>query len=749
MGRQADGAVPVRAQAVQAAEPFGVWRSMLAERAGEIGDVLHRVGLTANSPLEIRDVLGRLASLALEAVPADRCAVFMLDPTGTKLVPALAIAHERDNPLWERFSQLEPIDLREDPVRWQAFSAGRAMAFADVRSAAFIPGTFSEEFGVGSLLLAPLLANGEPQGLLSLDWTQPGHEATEEQISLVEALGGYAGLAIRNARLYDRLQAKSRTLERLVEVAGAANSASSLRPVLDLVCGAFEEILGTSHCSVNRVDSRDPNAITTLAVRGAPWFTADPRSIHAVSPAEIERVRDVWAQAPEPVFFPSVGEQTAVDPALVPESIRAAAFFPLWSPGSPFGFIAAGFPEEGQVASELLETGQALADLAAVAASRAALHDEINNRLQRAEVLSRLSDVVAGTAELAPALRRLNRTLQPTLGVRLVSLAVADRHLRDTLGAQTPSDADLEAIRSWRAKLPGGLHTLRPRNTADGALVPVAHKRRVIGALVVAFDAEHSTTVDADLLLAIGGGCAEVVHKACLRRELAESERRQTILAERERIARDLHDCVGQLLTGMGMRLSELVDDTPDGEQRMRLEELASMAITGSRQIRDAIHALLFLQVRQHGLARALRELTRTFQATTGIAVTLRLSGDPKPLSNTAEDVIYRVALEALRNVERHSGATNASVVLAYGSSDAFISISDDGCGLVGFDLESEQPGHFGLIALRNLLADLGGELVLTGLAPRGLRLEGIVPLRRGRRAVEAHEPIGAGRSGR
>lgn len=723
---------------------------MLAERAGAIGDVLHQVGLTANSPLEIRDVLGRLASLALEAVPADRCAVFMLDTSGDQLIPTLAIAHERDNALWERFRGLEPIDLREDPARWDAFCAGRAMAFTDARATSIIPRAFSEEFGVGSLLLAPLLANGEPQGLLSLDWACPGYEATDEQIRLLEALGGYAGLAIRNARLYDRLQTKARSLERLVEVAGAANSASSLRTVLDLVCGAFEELLGTSHCSVNLVASAEPVALTTVAVRGAPWFTSDPKSIEAVAPEEVERVRDLWAQSPEPVFFRSAGEQTAVDPALVPDTIKAAAFFPLWSPGAPLGFIAAGFPQEGDVASELLETGQALADLAAVAASRAALHDEINNRLQRAEVLSRLSDVVAGTAELAPALRRLNRTLQPTLGVRLVSLAVADRHLRDTLGAQLPSSTDLEAIRSWRAKLPGGLHTLRPRPTDSGWLVPVAHKRRVIGALSVAFDpASSGATVDEELLLAIGGGCAEVVHKACLRRELAESERRQTILAERERIARDLHDCVGQLLTGMGIRLTDLAESAADTEQRALLEEFASMAITGSRQIRDTIHSLLFLQVRQHGLVRALRELTRTFQATTGIAVTMRLSGDHRSLSNTTEDAIYRVALEALRNVERHSGATNASVVVAYGAHDVSIAVSDDGCGLADPDLDTYRPGHFGLIGLRSLLAEVGGDLQLTDLAPSGLRLEGIVPLRRGRRAGRAHEPIGAGRSGR
>jgi signal transduction histidine kinase len=733
------------------AEPFGAWRSMLAERAGAIGDVIHRVGLTANSPLEIREVLGRLASLALEAVPADRCAVFMLDPSGTKLVPTLAIAHERDNPMWERFRHLEPIDLQEDPIRWQAFSAGRAMAIPDVRGTTIIPDAFSEEFGVGSLVLMPLMANGEAQGLLSLDWREPGHEASEEEISLVEALGGYAGLAVRNARLYDRLEAKARTLERVVEVAGAANSAASLRSVLELVCSAFDELLGTSHCSVNLVKGPDPADLQTVAVSGAPWFTSQPeKSIKAVSPAEIERVRELWQRSPQPVVFPSALEQTAVDPACVPDTIRSAAFFPLWSPDAPLGFIAAGFPEEGDLPVEHLETGQALADLAATAASRAALNEEINNRLQRAEVLSRLSDVVAGTAELAPALRRLNRALQPTLGVRLVSLAVADRHLRETLGALAPTKADLEAIRSWRAKLSAGSHdSLRPRRTADGFLVPVAHKRRVIGALSVEVEAEHSTTVDEDLLLAVGGGCAEVVHKACLRRELAESERRQAILAERERIARDLHDCVGQLLTGMGLRLSELCSESVDDELRGRLDELTAMAITGSRQIREAIHSLLFLQVRQQGLVRALRELTRTFQATTGIQVGFRVSGDAKPLANPVEDAVYRVALEALRNVERHSGAISATVVLAYGPERVFISVTDDGCGLGDFDIEEDHPGHFGLVGLRDLLTDLGGELVLTDLAPHGLRTEGVVPVRRMRRAGQAHEQASAGRSGR
>lgn len=192
------------------------------------GSVLHRVALTVSSSLDIKEVLERLARLTLEAIPADRCNLFLMDEGGTRLLPALSIGEVSDAGLWERFRALEPIDLFAVPDRWKAFTGGRALLIPDMAASPLIPPQIVEAFGSRSAFLAPLIANGEPIGVLSVDWLSAHVSRGTDELALLEAIAGYAALAIRNARLYQGLAAKARSLERLVEVAGRLQSAPTL-----------------------------------------------------------------------------------------------------------------------------------------------------------------------------------------------------------------------------------------------------------------------------------------------------------------------------------------------------------------------------------------------------------------------------------------------------------------------------------------------------------------------------------------
>jgi signal transduction histidine kinase len=285
-------------------------------------------------------------------------------------------------------------------------------------------------------------------------------------------------------------------------------------------------------------------------------------------------------------------------------------------------------------------------------------------------------------------------------------------------------------MRSWREVVAKRRQPKPLRKSRGRVLVPIAQRKRVLGVLRVVIDASATDPPDDDLLLAIASACAEVVYKGGLHQELAENERRLAVVAERERIARDLHDSVGQLLTGLGLRLAEYAEDAPDPTWNTRLKELCDQATRGSRNIRDAIQSLLFLQVRNKGLARSLRELTRTFEMTTGIETKLRVSGDVAALATAAEDALFRVAREALMNVERHAQASVVRVALVYGTDGVTVTVTDDGAGMSGDDLPTQPDGHYGLEGLRRLLEDNNGELVLSNLVPKGFRVEGHIPLR-------------------
>jgi signal transduction histidine kinase len=681
-------------------------------RPGSLRPILQRVALAANSSLDADEVLERLATLTLEAIPADRCAIFLLDER-SRLCPRMGVGRLPNEAEFERFLRTEPIDLRDETDRWTAFVAGRAILIPDVQTSELVPDHFAEQFGARCVVAMPLVASGEPLGLLSVDWTTPDHACTPDEIGLIEAIGSYVALAVRNSKLYEGLASKARTLERLVGIAGALNSAASMTSVLQLVCSAFTDLLEAQTCAVRLGDPRVAGAVRTVASHstiadgGKSKLAAENESLHAL-----------WTRSPEPAVVTSDG--------------RTVALFPLLRSEELLGYVFAAFPDDRDPSAESLATGHALAELAAAATGRAHLHQELNRRLQRVEIMHRLSDVVAGSAELGPALRKLNEALPSELGIKLDSISLANPSLREAIGAHAPGADQLEAIRSWRSTVSRG-STPAPRHAASGVLVPIVHRRRVLGALAVSLD-DEITGYDDELLTMIASGCAEVIHKAALHRELSDSERRLAVVAERERIARDLHDSVGQVLTGLGMRLVSYTDEAPDRMWRERLAELRDLASRGSTEIRDAIQSMLFLQVRREGLARSLRDLARKFEATTGVDVSFRVSGDVVSLPTHAEDALFRVAHEALRNAERHSGATRVTLLLTYRVDGAAVCVTDDGVGLGDKDPFVQTEGHYGIEGLRTLLEGSGGELEVCDLMPHGVRIEGSITVRRPRR---------------
>src|SRR5437899_5827937 len=123
-------------------------------RTVSAGSVLHRMALTVSSSLDIKEVLERLARLTLEAIPADRCNLFLIDEVGTRLLPALSIGEVSNTGLWERFRALAPIDLLAVPDRWKVFSGGRAIFIPDMAASPIIPPQIVETFESRSALLA-------------------------------------------------------------------------------------------------------------------------------------------------------------------------------------------------------------------------------------------------------------------------------------------------------------------------------------------------------------------------------------------------------------------------------------------------------------------------------------------------------------------------------------------------------------------------------------------------------------------
>jgi signal transduction histidine kinase len=186
---------------------------------------------------------------------------------------------------------------------------------------------------------------------------------------------------------------------------------------------------------------------------------------------------------------------------------------------------------------------------------------------------------------------------------------------------------------------------------------------------------------------------------------------------ERRRIARDLHDGVVQDLAAVSYSLSAAAEGAPTPFDA-KLREAAAETRRGIRQLRTLLVEIYPPELHRAGLAAALADLLTAAESR---GLETRLEVDPEvELGREAEELFFRVAQEALRNVIKHAGATHVGVEVARKNGLAHLLVEDDGRG---FDTDSDGDGHFGLRILADLVRDSGGQLEIDSTPGTGSRI--------------------------
>jgi two-component system, NarL family, sensor histidine kinase UhpB len=217
-----------------------------------------------------------------------------------------------------------------------------------------------------------------------------------------------------------------------------------------------------------------------------------------------------------------------------------------------------------------------------------------------------------------------------------------------------------------------------------------------------------------------------------LESERRESGRRVLAAQEAERIgiARDLHDEVGQVLTGVLLHLDAIAQQAP--AQRDEIDEAKQSVRRALDEVRRISSELRPEMLEQLGLVSALTELTATFGRLTGIRVDREFDRSLPELEPDAELAVYRIAQESLTNVARHAQATRVQVALEGRADSVVLRVVDDGRG---FDGEPEE--HGGLRSMRERALLIGAALAIKQASPSGIEVCLEVP------AVRAMHPVG------
>ena len=194
--------------------------------------------------------------------------------------------------------------------------------------------------------------------------------------------------------------------------------------------------------------------------------------------------------------------------------------------------------------------------------------------------------------------------------------------------------------------------------------------------------------------------------------------------AERLRIARGLHDEVGQVLTGVLLEVDYLASASGD-DRRRGVEDTKQAVRQALEEVRRIARELRPEMLEQLGLTSALTELSRKFAENTGVPVERRFAEGLPPLSEEAELAVYRVAQESLTNVARHANASHVDLVLEPGMGSVVLRVADDGRGMAE---PARSNGHGGLRGMRERALLVGGVLAVKRSRDGGVEVRLEVP---------------------
>jgi signal transduction histidine kinase len=234
-----------------------------------------------------------------------------------------------------------------------------------------------------------------------------------------------------------------------------------------------------------------------------------------------------------------------------------------------------------------------------------------------------------------------------------------------------------------------------------------------------------------------------VVHENITQHKATESALRESALSmrelaehqesvreeERKRIAREIHDELGQQLLALKIDVSILqgqLSHVPEATAQLdgMLRSMSSLMQSMRSIINDLRPAVLDL-----GLHAAVEWQTREFQRKTGISCVLMSDGEDIVLSDACATALFRTLQESLTNVSRHASASHVDVQLYATDESLLMRVSDDGIGRLG---QQDKPDAFGLRGMRERIGSLGGRLTVTAAPDQGVTVTAVIPIKPG-----------------
>ncbi len=374
---------------------------------------------------------------------------------------------------------------------------------------------------------------------------------------------------------------------------------------------------------------------------------------------------------------------------------------------------------------------------------------------QEAETLRQIGIELTSSLELDAVLSAILQRGRGLLEAHCLGIAMPNSSRRELIlqTEDSPSPRRLPAPPGvdfpWETMETGQSRELLREPTArkDGCsacrrclALPLRMGSQLLGALCVGSCSIRPYTTEERRL---AGQMANLAAVALANSLLHERAQNLATLQERDRIAREVHDSLAQVLGYLSMKARatrELLREGRMEEVETALLEMGQTADDGYVDAREDILGLRTSARATGGLRGVLDEYLQKFSRQSGVATRLIVQEEvPFDLPAGAEIQLVRVIQEALTNVRKHAHASNAWVKLEWSDGVGRVTVGDDGLGFDPTHPENPIDGGYGIAAMRERMAKVGGHLAVESQPGRGVTVVATIPLKLGKREGNDH----------
>ncbi|MFO7680778.1 MAG: GAF domain-containing sensor histidine kinase [Chloroflexota bacterium] len=739
---------------------------MPEQKAADLKKILHQqeslraIIESISSELELRPLLTRIVQHACELLDADRGTIGLVDA-------------EQQRVRTEAVYKMPPNELGAEMARGVGL-AGKVL----VSQEPFILNQYGEledplhpDLAEDTVIGLPIFWRGRMIGFFGIGANPPRRFASQD-VELLSQLARHAAIAIENARLFaaeKRRAARQRTLARIGEI---INSTLELDELLQTAVTAIDEELSYSNTAVLLIDREEPDTLVLTARSG---IYADNVKGPYRQPID-KGIIGQAARTRRPVFITDVRQDPCYIPIPHAADIRSELALPIIAGNHLLGVL--------NVESTRTIDYDDAADLELVA-------DQLGVAITNGYYLEQMQRNLAETQLLYETSRRMTNAfdVDDVIETYLQHVAVRGRYVCtvalyefDEFGERTAVEvrgvwSPDEGLRLVRRHLPYSRDALDPlldqgqtvliadvdtdprvsshlrRLQAETgrpalAFIPLIVRRQRLGIVILTYATVYQWR-ESDLW-PYQVTAAQLATAIDTRRQqllLIQSSQEVAVLYERQRLARDLHDSVTQLIFSMTLVSQSVAPawqrDPAEGKKRVnRLLELSQNALAEMRallfELRSSEPPPLptssgvplpgITRLRREGLAAALTKHVESLKLDRPFIVLEIGQYRPQPLA--LEIALFRITQEALNNVIKHAQAAQVKIHLALDDTVICLQIEDDG---VGFELKKQDNGRsshsLGLQTMQERTETLNGRLEIRSTPGQGTAVKACLPI--------------------